>query len=347
MIKLNLTAETPEHEVLKEYLQENASPALAEKIQNGVKIEKDGKTLINKKDLAGFMKYACEEARKLTKQGATGACVKDEIVFGWLIHYFEEDSIEGTLLNEDGTPYKVAKKQPQKSVKQTPAPVVQSKPAQNKPAQFTLFDMLTENTPKEEPKETATIVVDETDYSVDRETGEILPIEQKPKGNTLYQQYMRHVNENPNALVAMRIGDFYEILGERAVDIGNKLELTIVSRDCGLEERIPMIGFPYHAADNYIRKIREYYNILIVDGTETKFLPYEDGNSSNFDDYDEDDEELTEEEMREFDGDFDEIVPDEKIDEEDDLDDVQYMKYIDKEAFMVLVELLDDKLDVQ
>ena len=347
MIKLNLTAETPEHEVLKEYLQENASPALAEKIQNGVKIEKDGKMLINKKDLAGFMKYACEEARKLAKQGATGACVKDEIVFGWLIHYFEEDAIEGTLLNEDGTPYKVVKKQPQKSIKQTPAPIVKAKSVQNKPAQFSLFDMITENSPKQEIEETATIVVDETDYSVDRETGEILPIEQKPKGNTLYQQYMRHVNENPNALIAMHIGDFYEILGERAVDIGNKLELTIVSRDCGLEERIPMIGFPYHAADNYIRKIREYYNILIVDGTETKFLPYEDGNGSNFDDYDEDDEELTEEEMREFDGDFDEVVPDEKIDEEDDLDDVQYMKYIDKEAFMVLVELLDDKLDVQ
>ena len=347
MIKLNLTAETPEHEVLKEYLQENASPVLAEKIQNGVKIEKDGKTLINKKDLAGFMKYACEEARKLAKQGATGACVKDEIVFGWLIHYFEEDAIEGTLLNEDGTPYKVVKKQPQKSVKQTPAPIVKAKSVQNKPAQFSLFDMITENSPKQEIEETATIVVDETDYSVDRETGEILPIEQKPKGNTLYQQYMRHVNENSNALVAMRIGDFYEILGERAVDIGNKLELTIVSRDCGLEERIPMIGFPYHAADNYIRKIREYYNILIVDGTETKFLPYEDGNGSNFDDYDEDDEELTEEEMREFDGDFDEVVPDEKMDEEDGLDDVQYMQYIDKEAFMVLVELLDDKLDVQ
>ena len=158
---------------------------------------------------------------------------------------------------------------------------------------------------------------------------------------------MNHVKATPNALVVMRIGDFYEILGERAVDIGNKLELTIVSRDCGLEERIPMIGFPYHAADNYIRKIREYYNVLLVDGTETKFLPYEDGNGSNFDDYDEDDDELTEEEMREFDGDFDEVVPDEKIDEEDGLDDVQYMQYIDKEAFMVLVELLDDKLDVQ
>ena len=46
MIKLNLTAETPEHEVLKEYLQENASSVLAEKIEQGVKIVKDGKTLI-------------------------------------------------------------------------------------------------------------------------------------------------------------------------------------------------------------------------------------------------------------------------------------------------------------
>ena len=345
MIKLNLTAETPEHELLKEYLEENASQTLAEKIQNGVKIEKDGKTLINKKDLAGFMKYACEEARKLAKQGATGACVKDEIVFGWLIQYFEEDSIEGTLLNEDGTPYKVAKKQPQKSVKQTPAPVVKAKPVQNKPAQFSLFDMITEETSKQD--NTTKIVVDETDYTVDKETGEILPIKEKPKGSGLYQQYMNHVKATPNALVVMRIGDFYEIFGDHAVDIGNKLELTITGRDCGLEERVPMIGFPYHAADNYIRKIREYYNVLLVDGTETKFLPYEDGNGSNFDDYDEDDDELAEEEMREFDGDFDEIVPDEKIDEQDDLEDVQYMKYIDKEAFMVLVELLDDKLDVQ
>ena len=114
MIKLNLAAETPEHEVLKEYLQENASSVLAEKIEKGVQIVKDGKTLINKKDLAGFMKYACEEARKLAKQGATGACVKDEIVFGWLIHYFEEDSIEEKLYNPDGTEYSKVVEMPKK-----------------------------------------------------------------------------------------------------------------------------------------------------------------------------------------------------------------------------------------
>lgn len=355
MIKLNLKAETAEHEVLKKYLQENASAALAEKIENGVKIEKDGKTIINKKDLAGFMKYACEEARKLAAKGATGACVKDEIVFGWLIHYFEEDSIEGSRFNEDGTPYQASKKQPQKSAQRTPAPIVQAKPTQPKPTQFTLFDMLTENKPKEapvvdEPEDTEDeIATEDNDYSVDRETGEIIPNkpQEKPKGSGLYQQYMRHVQATPNAVVVMRIGDFYEIFGERAIDIGNKLELTITGRDCGLNERVPMIGFPYHAADNYIRKIRNFYNVLLADGEETKFLPYEDGNASNFDDYDEDDVELTEEEMREFDGDFSEDIPNATITDEDDLDDVQYMKYIDKEAFMVLVELLDDKLDVQ
>ena len=51
--------------------------------------------------------------------------------------------------------------------------------------------------------------------------------------------------------------------------------------------------------------------------------------------------------MREFDGDFSEDIPNSTTTNEDDLDDVQYMKYINKEAFMVLVELLDDKLDVQ
>jgi hypothetical protein len=78
-------------------------------------------------------------------------------------------------------------------------------------------------------------------------------------------------------------------------------------------------------------------------------LSYEDENASNFDDYDEDEEELTEEEMRDFDGDFDEELPikTDIEDDDDDLPSVEYMKYIDKEAFMVLVELLDDKLDVQ
>ena len=57
---INLKTNCVEHNVLKEYLEENASAALAEKINHGVFIEKDGKRLLNRKDLDGFMKYACE-----------------------------------------------------------------------------------------------------------------------------------------------------------------------------------------------------------------------------------------------------------------------------------------------
>ena len=64
MITLNLTTKNTEQEVVKNYLEENASEILAEKINNGVAIQKDGKTLINRKNLDGFMKYATDEAKK-------------------------------------------------------------------------------------------------------------------------------------------------------------------------------------------------------------------------------------------------------------------------------------------
>ena len=349
MIKLDLKAESPELEALKSYLEENVSQVLADKINKGVRIEKDGKTLINKKTLETFMNYAQGEAQKLASKGARYACIKSDIVFGWAIHYFEEDSIEGTLYNEDGTPYKPTSKPTTKPVKSAPTTVV-SKPTKPESKQFTLFDLVAEPTPKVEEK---TLEIDtEQDespaFDVDMETGEIISRnpQEKPKGSGLYQQYMHYVNATPNAVVIMRIGDFYEIFGECAVDIGNKLELTITGRDCGLEERVPMIGFPYHAADNYIRKIRDFYNVFIVDGTSTKFLPY----AIHVDDDDEYEDEPSEEEMREFDGDVSEELHLENvnsIDDEDEGLDLDYMKHIDKEAFMVLVELLDDKLEVQ
>ena len=105
MIPLNVTASNQAQEIIKIYLEENASETLAEKINNGVIIEKNGKRLISKKDLNGFMSYACDEARKLSEKGKNSACVPDNVVYGWAIHYFEENSIEGTLYNEDGSEY--------------------------------------------------------------------------------------------------------------------------------------------------------------------------------------------------------------------------------------------------
>lgn len=104
MITLNLEANTEEEKLIKEHLENTASETLAEKINNGTKIIKDNKTLLNKKDLNGFLDYAKEQARSSAKNGV--AMIHHETVFGWAIHYFEEDSIEGTLYNEDGTEYK-------------------------------------------------------------------------------------------------------------------------------------------------------------------------------------------------------------------------------------------------
>ena len=168
-MKLNLEAKTKAQQLVKEYLENNVSPPLAEKINGGTKVIKDGKTLINKKTLDGFMKYATEEARKLAEKGANSACVEDEVVFGWAIHYFEEDSIEGTLYSEDGTEYK---KQSSVTAK---APKVNNPPA--KPAQkpqLSMFYMLTngDNSGISATQSQGEDIKEE--LKVDRETGEII-----------------------------------------------------------------------------------------------------------------------------------------------------------------------------
>ena len=146
-MKLNLEAKTLEEEKIKAYLEANASYMLAEKINNGVRIQKDGKKLLNKKTLADFMKYACNEARKLAEKGANSACVEDKIVYGWAVHYFTEDSIEGTLFNEDGTEYRIQASAIAK------APTVKYEPPKPKPKpQISFFELLenTNNAQKQE-----------------------------------------------------------------------------------------------------------------------------------------------------------------------------------------------------
>ena len=165
MITLNLTAKGTEQELIKKYLEENASEMLAEKINNGVRIEKDSKTLISKKTLDGFMKYATSEARKQSEKGASAACVRSDVVFGWAIHYFEEESIEGKLYNEDGTEYKVA-------VVKKPAPIITQNVTKSEPKsdQLSLFDS------SDEPIIETT--VEDTSLCINTNTGEV--IEEKP-----------------------------------------------------------------------------------------------------------------------------------------------------------------------
>lgn len=181
-MKLNLDAKTNEERKVKAYLEANASEILAEKINNGVRIQKDGKTLLNKKTLSGFMKFACDEAKKQAEKGAQSACIDDAVVYGWAVHYFEEDSIEGTLYNEDGTEHK---KQP---VVATKAPTVKYTPPKPQPKpQMSMFDLLDakpEEPDEDEPtdeeiREAAEqIAAEEPPQNVDLETGEILSEEE-------------------------------------------------------------------------------------------------------------------------------------------------------------------------
>lgn len=136
MKTLNLNPTTEPQKVVKAFLEQNASDILADKINNGVQVEKDGQTLINRKTLDGFMKYATEEARKTAEQGSMCACVDDATVFGWAVHYFEEESIIEKLYNPDGTEYVPPKKAEKKPEAKKPTP----KKSVDKPKQMVSFE---------------------------------------------------------------------------------------------------------------------------------------------------------------------------------------------------------------
>lgn len=261
MITLNLTAKGTEQELIKKYLEENASETLAEKINNGVKVEKDGKTLINKKTLDGFMKYATDEAKKLAEKGASSACVRSDVVFGWAIHYFEEESIMGKLYNEDGSEYKAPKPVVKKTT--TTSATTYTPPVAKKPEsdQLSLFDFASDAPVITDTEETVEAGVEETI----EETVEKEPIIEQSKISPLYTRYMALVEKYPTTLIALRVGDFYEIFGNAAERVAEKLELTLTSRDFGLEERVPMVGFPYHRVDVYRDKIRQFSSIAIAE----------------------------------------------------------------------------------
>ncbi len=266
------------------------------------------------------MSFACDEAKKLAEKGSRSACVEDDVVYGWAIHYFEEDSIQGKLYNQDGTEYK-----PPAPVKKTTTPPPKPTPPSKPKSQFSFFDMLNEK--KDEQKAEVTEHADEhevVDNTVQQPDGEPIvehkvepappqPIQQeqpkpqpiiqeqpKPK-NEFYEKYMTYVNRHPDSIIAMRVGDFYEVLGKRAVEIAEEIGLTLTSRDLGLEQRVPMIGFPYHAAETYFKKIRQKHSIVVVEQDGERKL-----DEFGIEDILDGDDELTEEEMRQFDGDISE-----------------------------------------
>ena len=257
---MRIKLETKDNETLKklvDYLEANASDELVEKINNGTPYTKDGIELVNKKDLYGFMRYATEEAKKLAEKGATGAMVDDPIVFGWLMHYFQEDDIVGTLYNLDGSEYKPAVKT---TTVKTPVvstkPVVKKKDNDGQMSLFDAFDEAEQDVSAEQP------IVEENQPRV---VENVVPVVEKPTGNALFQEYSKFVEQYPGCVIAYRVGDFYEVFGKNAVAISNEVDLTLTSREMGLDKRLPMIGFPYHCADRYFEEIAKKHKLVIVE----------------------------------------------------------------------------------
>lgn len=138
-VKLTLAATGDFQTIILKYLEENASDVLAEKINKG------------KKTLAGCQKYIFAEAKKKASQNV--ACIEDAEVFGWAVHYFEEDEIKenklpavtATVANAEGA--EKPKKEPskQRTGNATVAPKEQKKAKvapQYDDSRLSLFDLL-------------------------------------------------------------------------------------------------------------------------------------------------------------------------------------------------------------
>lgn len=180
--------------------------------------------------------------------------------------------------------------------------------------QFSLFDKFDENDVKDNTNDTLS---DESDTNNENASDYEQPTEtvtehvkEQPKGNQTYRDYMLYQSERPTAIVALRLGDFYEVFGDNAVTLGNELELMITSRDVGLESRVPMIGFPYHAAENYFAKIAKRHDLYIIENPyDTQFIQCVICVDNRLIDEDTGEilcDDLTEEDMRKFDGDIEE-----------------------------------------
>ena len=77
------------------------------------------------------------------------------------------------------------------------------------------------------------------------------------KVTPMMRQYINIKLKNKDVIVFFRLGDFYEMFFEDAINVSRELELTLTGKSCGLEERVPMCGIPHHAANLYIDKLIE------------------------------------------------------------------------------------------
>lgn len=85
----------------------------------------------------------------------------------------------------------------------------------------------------------------------------------------MMQQYVKIKDKYKDCILFYRLGDFYEMFFDDAIKASRELEITLTGKNCGLEERAPMCGVPYHSAENYInRLIEKGYKVAIAEQIE-------------------------------------------------------------------------------
>ena len=81
--------------------------------------------------------------------------------------------------------------------------------------------------------------------------------------------YLETKKQYPDCILFYRLGDFYEMFFEDALTVSKELEITLTGKECGLEERAPMCGIPYHALENYLyRLVQKGYKVAIAEQME-------------------------------------------------------------------------------
>ena len=85
----------------------------------------------------------------------------------------------------------------------------------------------------------------------------------------MMQKYLETKEQYKDCILFYRLGDFYEMFFDDALTASKVLEITLTGKDCGLEERAPMCGIPYHAVDSYLNKlISKGYKVAICEQVE-------------------------------------------------------------------------------
>ncbi len=88
----------------------------------------------------------------------------------------------------------------------------------------------------------------------------------RTKISPMMQQYCEIKDKYPDHILFFRLGDFYEMFFDDAITVSRALELTLTGRDCGMEERAPMCGVPFHSSDVYTKKLIDIgYKVAICE----------------------------------------------------------------------------------